>query len=346
HKGKNKEGNAFPAYDAMPITPAVTAATAATSTQSAPPEDFEVPTVQKALNQARKTELRLQKLVTERHRSTMQWDQYVRNQKKAYLEQKQRHLQALEAYDHEIQAAKEAQNVARLQLRQTVLNEQQTGAMEGVVSVEDAEWDTMLASWDQERTETADGVLRRALLEATATRTPLRSTTAAPRTPPAALTVRTDAVLPTPTLPAAAYTSRPESSTRDPYQVASPVVATPHGAPHTSHTGGYGVMVEPTERPSPYSGVYATKEEAAAVGVIPHPSLAERVQAKKAALGAALTPFGSGKTVTPPGLGGEAAPSTTTPSGMVPTVLEDDDDEDLQEPGQDSSYMPALGGLE
>ena len=147
------------------------------------PQSGMVPSVQKALNMARKAEQRLVKLQKERATSEQQWAAWVRSAKAAYLKERNRHAKTLETFDTDIAAARTSQKEAREMVCLAVdASRKEQAPME---IVEDNTWDEMIAGWDQEQEEHFDGVLRRAMAEhrEALQRTPARASAHIPQTP-------------------------------------------------------------------------------------------------------------------------------------------------------------------
>ena len=283
-----------------------------------------VPTVQKALNGARKAQNRLAKLVQERQRAEQQWHEYMQDSKAAYIRERDRFHRAMDHFTKEILEARELQRQARAVLRQVALEDEERKDMETEEAmVEDDEWDRMVKDWEEERETVDDGVLRGALLAREA-----RSVTPAP---PSRTAARSPVVpkevpreIPEKRLDSSYRPMYNESSPvhqarSDPYSMTSPRVEVVRGESH-----GHLTEPPPASGMSPLppghktsqgqdSALEAKKDQAGTTGTV---GLAEKLQAKRSA----LRPFGI-----PPGLApGDAA--------TRPSVRLEDDDPDLEMP--------------
>ena len=76
--------------------------------------------VQRALNATKKAEHRLGRLMQDREKATLQWQEYAKASKAAYYKEKERYMKALQNYDRDIHEAQAAQNEARRALRDQV----------------------------------------------------------------------------------------------------------------------------------------------------------------------------------------------------------------------------------
>ena len=134
---------AFPAYDTIPIAdgkPQADGKGQALVRMEESGEGQLVPTVQRALNGARKAENKLARLIKDKDRAQLQWTQYLQDSQKAYIREKARHRKALEHYEKEIQDAKEQQKHARLLLRQVAFQEEDLMDVEEEAEEEDDDW--------------------------------------------------------------------------------------------------------------------------------------------------------------------------------------------------------------
>ena len=279
-----------------------------------------VPTVQKALNGARKAQNRLAKLVQERQRAEQQWHEYMQDSKAAYIRERDRFHRAMDHFTKEILEARELQRQARAVLRQVALEDEERKDMETEEAmVEDDEWDRMVKDWEEERETVDDGVLRRALLA--------RETRSVTPAPPSRTAARSPAV------PREIPEKRLDSSYRPMYNESSPVHqarSDPYSMTSPRMEVGRGESQGRMTEPPPASGMSplppghkpgqgqdsaldAKKDQ---TGTTVTAGLAEKLQAKRNA----LRPFGI-----PPGLAqGDAT--------ARPSVRLEDDDPDLEMP--------------
>ncbi|CAE7346075.1 unnamed protein product [Symbiodinium microadriaticum] len=154
-------GGGFPAYDSRPLPKSKARPDRMDSALTSPGTEL-LPSLQKALNVARKAETRLQKLVQERSSMEEMWKRYLVDHKAAYLREKARHVKAMEASERDIEAAKFGQVEARESVRETVLREMHVGQTT-IEQAADMEWDTMVQGWEEEQRGQIFGVLQRAM---------------------------------------------------------------------------------------------------------------------------------------------------------------------------------------
>ena len=333
----------FPAYDAKPPAKAVAA--------NGPPRDRElreatvpgdadgalVPSVQKALNGARKAEQRVAKLMKDKSRAEQQWQDYVRDSRAAYVREYERYKKAVANFDKDLQEAVETQKTARYTLRQAAIQEelQMTVAMEAEQDNAGAEWEQLVAGWEYEQAIQDDALLRRAFQERGVAlgeaRTPsLRRT--APRTPPASIPGTAPVAMAMPEeggyVPMYNSSSPSHPAARvDPYPIpASPVVPAmesplPMAGAELRHPTGTSPMNPGMAPPEgPRRGIKeATKMPPERPSV--HGGISEKLETRRAA----MMPFG-----VPPGLGVSHPGPTPIPAAH----LLDDDLDDLEESGE------------
>ncbi|CAE7362443.1 hemA, partial [Symbiodinium microadriaticum] len=120
---KNKEQRdagaaSFPAYDQRPA-PKGKAKASRSDAPPGPPGGSAM--VQRALNNTRKAEGRVQRLTEDRAQAEELWLKYLHDHKQAYLRERARHLKFLETSAREIEMAEQQQMEARASLRATVL---------------------------------------------------------------------------------------------------------------------------------------------------------------------------------------------------------------------------------
>ena len=130
-------------------------------------DDLLVPGVQKALNGARKAEARVARILRDRKKTEQQWQEYVRDSRAAYVKEHARYLKAVEICDRDLVEATEQQKNARLLLRHAAIQEElpASTAMETDDRGAAADWESLIAGWEQERALQDDAILRRAFLE-------------------------------------------------------------------------------------------------------------------------------------------------------------------------------------
>ena len=295
--GKNKGTDkrpSFPAYDALPLTDGQPQGSARGQALVHMNEDQEgqlVPTVQRALNGARKAENRLAKLLKEKEKAQKQWAQYLQDSQKAYIRERTRHHKALDAFEKEIMEAKDQQKHARLLLRQVAFRDENEGDIEEEDDGHDNEWARMVQDWEDEQDQADDGVLQRALLESRG-----KSCLLGPpaRTPPRPLATGPDPVgeagsARVPTYNAFSPTLR--TARTDPYPTVSPrrtaEVAT--GLPSEKQEDGP-LDSKSSSSPLPPRERRGVKEATKTAPERPpvHGDLAEKLQARRSA----LMPFG------------------------------------------------------
>ena len=128
--------------------------------------------LQQLVNQARKAEQKVKRLVGEKATKASQWCQYERDIKEAFLKERQRHLDAVAHLEEEIAKALSAQDDARARVRAAAAGGDQAApapAEASAGSVEDS-WEAQVAAWEAEGqpNDAAFGaVLQRALQGAT-----------------------------------------------------------------------------------------------------------------------------------------------------------------------------------
>ena len=306
--------------------------------------------VQRAVNNARRAENRLARLVKEREKEAAQWEEYAEEARKAFYYEKSRHLRAIQHFEKEIQAAQLTQQEARLALRERVICAG-SGDRPMETAESDGEWERMLAAHEQERSRTDDAVLRRAMKEARTTGQPGRyllpgpSLGGVPPPPPGPPGLSAMGASQCGDDPQASAYNAVSPTLRhartDPYTQASPRATS---IPDTKErSGSDGSLDRPRtspvhpgmarrECPDPCHGVKeVTKQPPAKLA--PHSDLAEKLQAKRAA----LLPFG----VAPSGSDiGRMANSASLGDDLLrqwqglASMTVDDDDPDLADTGQ------------
>ncbi|OLP99678.1 Protein notum-like [Symbiodinium microadriaticum] len=195
-RGGNQEASSsrqrFPAYDSRPPADSndrkLEPPERTVTRDSGDADGALVPSVQKALNGARKAESRVLRLQKEKDRAEKQWQDYVRDSRLAYARERERHTKALAHFEKEITEALEQQRTARVMLKHAAFQEALPAEAPSAMEVSDAgvEWEQMVAAWEQEQASMDGAVLRRALMEmedaGPASRTP-QARRALPRSP-------------------------------------------------------------------------------------------------------------------------------------------------------------------
>ncbi|CAE7787680.1 unnamed protein product [Symbiodinium sp. CCMP2592] len=325
---KGRSSNSFPAYDAVAPQQTPTHASIPVVTLDdgdADPGSCMVPSMQKALNTCRKAEQRLAKLLKDRRVSTQQWDIYVKKAKAAYVKEKTRHLRALEAFDKELRTAQQAQEEARQMVCMVAHHHAMGSAPAENTEVEGgAEWDAMIAEWEQEQEFADDGVLQRAMAAARNVSTPRPPQDRIPRTPVPESGARKGEPEPT-------YTAVSPDLGRarvDPYPATTPGATNTHtplsnaqlGAaiPEDVTSPGLTGMRDRSSRSEQRKGIKEQSKTKPQVTEV-HGNIEDKLQRRRA-----LTPFGLPATTTE-----SARPSG--PSSTVPFVNDDDDESDFAE---------------
>ena len=156
-------GTSFPAYDA-PVPTSKSGGKGTKGQEARETDEGMVSQVQRALNQTRKAEVRLQRLLKDRDKAEAQWQNYVVEAREAFYKEKDRHARALKVFERDIQEAHHQQSDARRVLRDQVLRAEQEAdgdAMEE--EAVDGEWERMIEAYERESVLADDAVLRRAL---------------------------------------------------------------------------------------------------------------------------------------------------------------------------------------
>ena len=199
-RGNPSQGSGIPAYDAQ--RSGKDDKSLSTGNEDAPTltEPGLLQDLQKAVNTARRTETRVKKIQQEKQLKTQQWKSWEADLKRSYAKEKARYTAALERLEADMQQALQAQEQARIAVRQVACGAQDV-EVSPVRLDADREFDALMNAspvdpWDGED-QSQDAVLRRALAETMnqgqifgahdpavrAITTPLRPTNATPRTP-------------------------------------------------------------------------------------------------------------------------------------------------------------------
>ena len=181
---KTGQSAVFPAYNAIDLTKDVPTGHSAgeADTAGAATASGLVPTLQAALNTARKAEQRVMKLKQARSTGATKWQQYEASLKAAFARERTRFTKDQERLAKEITEAEALQEAARESLRAAF-----TPGQDHVPEVEMADLpsvDQVFAGWAQEERTDYGAVLQRAMeIGPGLATTPLRPTAAVPRTP-------------------------------------------------------------------------------------------------------------------------------------------------------------------
>ena len=149
----------FPAYDA-PVPTSKSGGKGTKGQEARETDEGMVSQVQRALNQTRKAEVRLQRLLKDRDKAEAQWQNYVVEAREAFYKEKDRHARALKVFERDIQEAHHQQSDARRVLRDQVLRAEQEAdgdAMEE--EAVDGEWERMIEAYERESVLADDAVL-------------------------------------------------------------------------------------------------------------------------------------------------------------------------------------------
>ena len=331
----------FPAYDAKPPSGYEDKPDPRDRLSLRDTEDADgtlVPSVQRALNGARKAEARVLKLQKDKDRTEKQWKDYVRDSRAAYVKEHNRHLRALEFFEKEMADALVQQKNARVLLKHAAFQEAlpEAGATSMEISDAGADWERMVSEWEQEQAKRDDAVLRRAMMERSDVRStfsPPQPRHAAPRSPlPTAPLVvsapgapldgnagRTDGYGP-------AYNAASPAARVDPYPAPSPGPAAREFPPTPSASVP---GLEPSLGTSPVpppARSHTEVQRKSMPATTTHPdrpggpsTVADKLEAKRSA----MMPFGR-----PPGLALATADGPGL-SGLVDDDLDDDPAEDV-----------------
>ena len=353
-RGGNQEASSsrqrFPAYDSRPPADSndrkLEPPERTVTRDSGDADGALVPSVQKALNGARKAESRVLRLQKEKDRAEKQWQDYVRDSRLAYARERERHTKALAHFEKEITEALEQQRTARVMLKHAAFQEALPAEAPSAMEVSDAgvEWEQMVAAWEQEQASMDGAVLRRALMEmedaGPASRTP-QARRALPRSPVPTSTRAAAPQAPAAEVPAdggdsfgPSYSGSSPMARVDPYPIPSPRFAAKISA-EAEMAAAMASSGEPVPGTSPVhpaprphaegqrQGVKAATMQAPGKPVL-HSTIADKLEAKRSA----LLVFGR-----PPGLaappGAPPAPAGHMPSGIVDDDLDDDPAEDV-----------------
>ncbi|CAE7949191.1 unnamed protein product [Symbiodinium sp. KB8] len=249
--------------------------------------------VQSALNAARKAESRVAKLHAAHETANLQWTEYEKQAKASFQKERKRYLQDLEKIERDALEAEEAQAAARLRVREVVLGERRAIAAARTGPASEEQVSAIFEEWASEEGQDMDGVLQRALHSAVSSaaplRSPLRATTAAPRSP-----ARRSSVSATPGSAVPAQV--------DPYTVPLGAAASTHGptpgggavgvgeppglspGPMTRHPGQRDASVPrvPTSEAPPRPAIKEDTKHKPALNV--HASLADKLQGRREAM--------------------------------------------------------------
>ena len=234
-----------------------------------------VPTIQHALNCTRKAEAKVKKIQDDKEKHIQMWKTWEADMKAAWLREKKRFAAESERLEREAAESLQAQEDARCNLRAAFEgcysnDAAATKAMEVEDADNNAEWEAMMAGWNQEAQPDWGSVLQRAYGDSTPVRRPLHPLTPRPQRPPIVPIPGPGPLAPVPS-PACLGDPQARASlaaTYDPYQAmwagASPAPALPSGTappgltPLTSTNGPSSVehaaMLAASTLPAPEHG--------------------------------------------------------------------------------------------
>ncbi|CAE7942823.1 unnamed protein product, partial [Symbiodinium necroappetens] len=299
----------IPSYSSMTLPRTSNAAQAGAVVEITDGDEQLVPSVQTALNGARKAEQRVARLKQAHAESIEKYKLWEMKMKESFRRERGRALKDQERILRELSEAEALQNAARATLRAVAYNMEhgipQDVAMEDVPSA-----DAVFDSWAAEERTDSMAVLRRALASEI---TPVRPTMVAPRTP----------TMPS-SMPAMSATP---PAVIDPYQaVRTPAASAPPGLMPPGVP--LQAPVDPGQPPGPVgltSEPLPAHDSAVPTGYGPSPPLHDRLARRRA-----LEPFGRARADA-----GEENPGTATlaeaqaalAAGRRIRILEDDSDE-------------------
>ena len=123
--------------------------------------------LQHLVNQARKAEQKVKRILTDQCTKQAQWSQYEKDMKQAFLKEKQRHQEALSHLEDELLRAVQVQDEARARVRTLAAgSEQSVEDQNSPCQAEDDAWAAQVADWESGNMPTDaqfSAVLQRAL---------------------------------------------------------------------------------------------------------------------------------------------------------------------------------------
>ena len=140
-------------------------------------EDTLLKDLQTCVNNARKSENKVKRLIVDKHQRLAQWAQYEKTVKAEFLAEKARHQKDLDNIESELTKAIEAQEMARARVRQAAQGPTPQSQVLEQEAADHAAWQANVDTWEAEQQD--DGVLREVLARAL-TGTPKRIAAAPP----------------------------------------------------------------------------------------------------------------------------------------------------------------------
>ncbi|CAE7745718.1 unnamed protein product, partial [Symbiodinium sp. CCMP2456] len=213
-------------------------------------DDTMVPSVQNAVNHARKAELRVSKLRKSIKVCQDKWDLFESQAKENFRRERLKFMQEQKKREKELAEAVDAQDIAREAIRQALARDQN---MEAAAASDLPSVDSVFEDWAREDDATFQQVLHRAVASAPA-RTPQRSTGVMPMSPPPRLSTTPGPV------------SSAPGVTQDPYHEATSIAAAPPGLDMSAHPGMSPVVLG--QNPKPPLHVRQDVKTACASGIL------------------------------------------------------------------------------
>ena len=158
-------GSGIPAYDAKRTTTAASATTNGQPDHGHDPAQGLVQGLQKAVNQARKAEARVKRIMADKKERQLQWQSWEAELRQTFAREKNRYVTAVAKLDADMQEALKNQDEARAALRDAACGTQ-PAPMAVCTSATNEEFDALVRDdgWDPADLDAGqDAVLRRAL---------------------------------------------------------------------------------------------------------------------------------------------------------------------------------------
>ncbi|CAE7407103.1 unnamed protein product [Symbiodinium microadriaticum] len=140
-----KDGSPFPAYDSVTDwqVPAIMPVQETRTGEGSEPTPTFTGQVQKAVNQARKQDVRVEKLQTELAAKERKWQIYSRQLQQAYVKQHAKHMNDLDRIRKELAEAQGAQQSAQQRIRDTIREAAEPDRQDPRAAQAMADWDLM-----------------------------------------------------------------------------------------------------------------------------------------------------------------------------------------------------------
>ena len=184
----------FPSYQEMPDLEGQQTGKDMGSSTASTYESGPTYGLQQLLNVARKSEMRVGRIIAQKERAQRQWKAWDQQMKQAFLKEKKRFSQNMDRLDKELAEALRQQEDARLMVF-SVAPGSSMPVTGGPAPMEEDEhaWEQARGLWEQEAASDTQGVLERALAQARAAGltpcTPVRTRPVQPMTPNPHMTV-------------------------------------------------------------------------------------------------------------------------------------------------------------